>query len=239
MRIFTILLSSVVLFAACSSSKKSSSKSANNYQDKIELKNYNDSVSYALGLLYADGLKNQGFDDVNNALLLEVFRQTLENKITIDSGTLIKKEDASPIVNNYFIKKREVLAQKNLVDGEAFLATNKAKKGVVTTASGLQYKIIKAGSGASPTPTSNITVYYKGMLIDGQVFDQTKAGAPASFGISGLIQGWKEGLLLMKEGAKYEFYIPSNLGYGPNGYQGSIIGPNAALVFEVELVKVN
>lgn len=234
MRIFISLLSAVLLISACKSTKKST----NNYQNGIVLNNYIDSVSYSLGLLYGKSLKAQGFEGMNNELLLEMFRQTLNEQLPADDKLLIDAKSANPIVNNYFIKKQEIIASKNLTEGQEFLAKNKTAKGVITTASGLQYKVIKEGSGASPTSTSNITVYYTGTLLDGTVFDGTKAGSPANFGISGLISGWKEGLLLMKEGSKFKFFIPSNLAYGERGSPPSI-GPNAAIVFEVELVKAN
>ena len=230
------LLSVVIILSACQSNKKTTEKKASQQGD-IALSNYIDSVSYSLGLLYGEGLKKQGFDNLNNELLLEVFRQSLTNELNADSA-LITQQNASPIVNNYFIKKREAIAQKNQAAGEAFFAENKTKDGVVTTASGLQYKVLKEGNGKNPTPNSTVTVFYKGTLLDGRVFDQTK-DSPSSFGVSGVIQGWQEGLLLMKEGAKFRFFIPSKLGYGSNGYQGTIIEPDAALIFDVELVKVN
>lgn len=238
MRNLTLILSLVVLLVACKSTKKSSSKSANNYQDNIELKNYTDSISYSLGLLYGESLKAQGFEGMNNELLLEVFRQSLNNELPGEDSLLITKQNASPLVNGYFVKKQKAIALENKVAGEAFLAANKTKDGVITTPSGLQYKVLKQGTGASPQPTSNVTVYYTGTLLDGTVFDGTKPGSPATFGLSGLIQGWKEGLLLMKEGGKFKFFIPSNLAYGERGSQGAI-GPNATIIFEVELVKVN
>lgn len=239
MKQLTLILSVLLVFAACKSTKKTSSETTTtDYSNGIVLNNYIDSVSYALGLLYGEGLKKQGFDDLNNDLLIEVFNQSINNSINADSA-LISQQSASPIVNNYFIKKKQIIADKNKAEGEAFLAANKTKKGVITTASGLQYKILKEGNGKSPEPGSSVTVFYKGSLVDGKVFDQTKKGNPATFGVSQVIKGWTEGLQLMKEGAKFEFYIPANLGYGVQGAQGSIIGPNATLIFEVELVKVN
>ncbi len=235
MRNFIYILLAVTLISACKNTKKST---INNYKNGIVLTNYTDSVSYSLGLLYGKSLKAQGFEDMNNDLLLEVFRQSISSTLPADSALLIDAKSANPIVNNYFIKKREIIASKNLAEGEDFLAKNKTKSGVKTTASGLQYKVIKEGTGALPNPNSNITVYYTGTLLDGSVFDGTKPGAPANFGISGLISGWKEGLLLMKEGAKFKFFIPANLAYGAQGSPGSI-GPNSVLIFELELVKIN
>jgi len=119
--------------------------------------------------------------------------------------------------------------------GEAFLADNAKKEGVSTTASGLQYQVLAAGSGLQPSATDSVTVDYKGSLIDGKEFD---SGKGISFPLNGVIPGWTEGLQLMKEGAKYRFFIPSSLAYGESG-AARVIPPNAALVFEVDLLKVN
>ncbi len=130
-------------------------------------------------------------------------------------------------------------ADENKSEGEAFLAENGKKEGVITTASGLQYKVIKEGDGASPTATSSVTVHYKGTTIDGNEFDSSyKRGTPATFPLNRVIPGWTEGLQLMKEGASYQFYIPSDLAYGSRG-AGRDIGPNSTLIFDVELIKVN
>jgi len=123
--------------------------------------------------------------------------------------------------------------------GDDFLAENKSKDGVQVTDSGLQYKVIEEGEGDSPTPADKVTVHYTGTLIDGKVFDSSvQRGEPAQFGVTQVISGWVEGLQLMKPGAKFEFYIPQELAYGEQGSPGSI-PPYSALVFEVELVKIN
>ncbi|WGS85887.1 FKBP-type peptidyl-prolyl cis-trans isomerase [Methylomonas sp. UP202] len=126
---------------------------------------------------------------------------------------------------------------ENLAAGEAFLAENAKKPGIVTTASGLQYQVVTEGSGAQPGPTDNVTVHYQGTTIDGKEFDSSyKRGAPASFPLNRVIPGWTEGLQLMKEGAKYRLFIPAKLAYGERG-AGRDIGPNSALIFDVELIK--
>ncbi len=131
------------------------------------------------------------------------------------------------------------IPEKNLKDGEAFLAKNKGEKGVKTTASGLQYKVITAGKGKQPKAEDTVTVNYRGTLIDGTEFDSShKRGQPATFPVKGVIPGWTEALQLMKEGSKWMLYIPSNLAYAERG-AGPMIGPNSALVFEVELVSIN
>jgi FKBP-type peptidyl-prolyl cis-trans isomerase len=134
--------------------------------------------------------------------------------------------------------KAKVVGEKNKTEGEAFLAKNKTRAGVKTTASGLQYEVEKEGTGANPKPTDTVTVNYKGTLMDGTVFDSSyDRGQPATFVLNQVIPGWTEGVQLMKPGAKYKFYIPSSLGYGEQG-AGGVIGPNAPLVFEVELLSV-
>lgn len=128
---------------------------------------------------------------------------------------------------------------ENQAASEKFLAENAQHAGVITTASGLQYMVFNEGTGASPKATDNVTVHYKGTTIDGKEFDSSYSrGEPASFPLNRVIAGWTEGLQLMKEGAKYRFFIPSNLAYGERG-AGRAIGPNAALIFDVELIKVN
>jgi FKBP-type peptidyl-prolyl cis-trans isomerase FklB len=130
------------------------------------------------------------------------------------------------------------IAEKNKMDGEAFLAKNKGEKGVKTTASGLQYKVITAGKGKQPTAEDTVTVNYRGTLIDGTEFDSSyKRNQPATFPVKGVIPGWTEALPLMKEGSKWMLYIPANLAYAERG-AGNIIGPNSTLVFEVELLSI-
>jgi len=136
-------------------------------------------------------------------------------------------------------KSFDEASTKNIAQGEAFMAENAKKEGVVTLESGLQYKIIEEGEGAVPTETSTVEVHYKGTLIDGTEFDSSfKRGVPASFGVTQVIPGWTEALMLMKEGAKWELYIPPSLAYGPGG-AGGLIGPEQTLIFEVELLKAN
>jgi FKBP-type peptidyl-prolyl cis-trans isomerase FkpA len=129
--------------------------------------------------------------------------------------------------------------EENKAAGQAFLAENGKKPNIVTTASGLQYEVLEPGTGTtSPTSSSNVTVHYKGTTIDGTEFDSSYSrGAPATFPLNRVIAGWTEGVQLMKEGAKYRFYIPSELAYGEHG-AGRLIGPNSALIFDVELIKI-
>jgi len=130
------------------------------------------------------------------------------------------------------------MAQTPLEKGEAFLSENKGKEGVVTTASGLQYKVLKEGTGKSPVATDTVVCHYAGTLLNGTEFDSSyKRREPAEFPLNRVISGWTEGVQLMKEGAKYQFFIPSKLAYGSRG-AGGAIGPDEALIFEVELIKI-
>jgi FKBP-type peptidyl-prolyl cis-trans isomerase FklB len=134
--------------------------------------------------------------------------------------------------------KQKALGEKNKTEGEAFLAKNKAREGVKTTASGLQYEVLKEGTGPAPKATDTVTVNYKGTLMDGSTFDSSyDRGEPATFVLNQVIPGWTEGVQLMKVGSKYKFYIPAALGYGERG-AGNVIGPNAPLIFEVELLSI-
>ncbi len=134
--------------------------------------------------------------------------------------------------------RRAAAAETNSAEGEAFLAENATEDGVIVTESGLQYEILREGDGATPGETERVTIHYKGTLIDGTQFDSSyDGGTPATFGVNGVIPGFSEGLKLMNVGSQYRFTIPSDIGYGPNG-SGQVIGPNAVLVFEVELLEI-
>ena len=136
------------------------------------------------------------------------------------------------------MKQKNAVAEENKKTADAFLAKNGAKEGVVTLPSGLQYIIVEPGTGKQPQATDNVEVHYRGKLLDGTEFDSSfKRGKPATFRLNQVIKGWQEGLQLMKEGAKWQLYIPPSLGYGPNG-QGATIPPNALLVFDVDLIKI-
>jgi FKBP-type peptidyl-prolyl cis-trans isomerase FklB len=130
------------------------------------------------------------------------------------------------------------LGEKNKKEGEAFLSENRKKEGIKALPSGLQYKVVKAGTGKKPKSTDTVTTHYRGTLIDGTEFDSSyRRGQPASFPVSGVIPGWTEALQLMEEGAKWQLFIPPNLAYGERG-AGSQIGPNATLIFEIELISI-
>lgn len=199
-----------------------------------------DKVSYALGLGIGRQLAQMGASDLS----IEDFAAAIKDVI---SGNELKvsNREAQTIVQEYFRKQEEKLnaekAEKGKmakVEGEKYLAENAKKEGVVTLESGLQYKVIKEGSGKKPKATDKVKCHYEGFLIDGTVFDSSvQRGEPAVFPLNQVIAGWTEGLQLMQEGAKYRFFIPYLLGYGEGG-AGASIPPYAALIFDVELIEV-
>jgi FKBP-type peptidyl-prolyl cis-trans isomerase FklB len=192
---------------------------------KSILKNEIDSVSSAYGVLIGNELRNNGIKVINEKALIQSLKDALNNgkpAMTTDQAILFLT-DAKP--------------RWNLSNGNKFLAENKKKDSVVTTASGLQYKIIKPGAGESPKIDSKVTVDYEGTLIDGRIFDSSiKRGQPAQFPVNGVIKGWTEALMLMKPGAVWKLYIPSDLAYGTTGNRG--IEPNSVLIFEVHLISI-
>lgn len=195
------------------------------------LKTKQDSMSYALGVSMAESLKKSGVTNYDESLFLEGIKAQLAGKavITSEESDKIYRQEQKRIA-----EERNAMARKG---GEDFLAKNKTAPGVITTNSGLQYKTTKEGTGISPSATDRVTVHYHGKLIDGTVFDSSvERGQPATFGLNQVIQGWTEGLQLMKEGGKTTFYIPQSLAYGPRA-QGKIPG-FSTLIFDVELIKV-
>ena len=190
-------------------------------------------ISYALGLSIASNLKNSGVE----ALDIEHFTQGL-NAIINNEEIRMSPDQVNQILNDFFEGMQKKAEGNNSEQGKAFLAENKNKPGVVETPSGLQYQVITEGTGPKPTAKNQVKVHYTGALIDGTVFDSSVSrGEPATFGVTQVISGWVEGLQLMPKGSKYKFFIPSNLAYGPQG-AGKAIGPNATLIFEVELLDI-
>ncbi len=154
-------------------------------------------------------------------------------------NTLLTEDEARQVVQSYASERQAGLSQRNRDEGAAFLSKNKSAKGVVTTPSGLQYMVLRQGSGERPTAASTVRVNYEGKLLDGTVFDSSYTrGEPASFPLANVVPGWTEGLQLMPVGSKYRFWVPSQLGYGEAGTQGGPIGPNATLTFDVELIGI-
>jgi FKBP-type peptidyl-prolyl cis-trans isomerase FklB len=174
---------------------------------------------------------------------MDLYIKGMKDEFAGNKELLTQQEIASIIataqenVKSKIQEKAMEQLEKNKKDGEAFLAENKKKTGVKTLPSGLQYKVIKEGKGKSPKDTDTVTVNYRGTFIDGTEFDSSnKRGEPATFAVNGVIKGWTEALTLMKEGAKWQLFIPANLAYAERGAPG--IPPNSTLIFEVELIKI-
>ena len=193
-----------------------------------------DTVSYSLGVLVAQNIKGQGFDELNKDDFAKAFADVIEgNDLQIDV------QAANGIIQQYMTEKQASQFAAVKEEGEQFLAQNGLRGEVVTTDSGLQYEVIKPGSGAKPTAADRVTLHYHGTLIDGTVFDSSvQRNDPATFGLSQVIKGWTEGLQYMSTGGKYKFYIPYDLAYGERGSQPKI-APYSCLIFEVELIKIN
>ncbi len=190
-------------------------------------------ISYALGLSIASNLKNSCVE----ALDIAHFTKGL-NAILNNEEITMTPDEVNHILNEFFEGMQKKAEGNNLEAGNAFLAENKAKAGVIETPSGLQYTVITEGSGVKATAKNQVKVHYTGTLIDGTVFDSSVSrGEPATFGVTQVISGWVEGLQLMSKGSKYRFFIPSNLAYGAQG-AGKAIGPHAALIFDVELLEI-
>lgn len=230
-RIIFSIAASMLLMTGCAQTNNKGGK--NKASKGLELATELDSVSYAIGLSVASNLKGQGIENLNG----DAIRAAVEN-VNNDGEHPFATEDGDMIVRSYMQKQMEVAQQANKKKGQEFLAENAKKEGVMTTPSGLQYEVIKEGAGAHPVAESVVKVHYHGTLIDGTVFDSSvDRGEPISFGLNQVIPGWTEGVQLMKEGAKYKFYIPSDLAYGERG-SGSI-GPGETLIFDVELIEID
>lgn len=190
-------------------------------------------ISYALGLGIGQQLKNMGIEDFS----LEDFTRSISDVMS-DTEPAISHREAQALLNEYFDKQAREQAKGAIAEGSEFLEKNAQKPGVITTKSGLQYQVLTEGTGRSPKATDKVRCHYEGWLINGNVFDSSyQRGEPADFPLNGVIPGWTEGVQLMKEGAKYRFFIPYLLGYGERG-AGSSIPPYSTLIFDVELIKV-
>ena len=192
-----------------------------------------DKLSYAWGLAMGQQLRGMGVKDLNVEDYAAAVKAVFEG-----TESAIPFEEAQTLINEYLQNLEEEMTKAAREAGEKFLEENKKNEGVKGTASGLQYVLEKEGEGAQPTATDEVTVHYTGKLLNGQVFDSSvQRGEPATFPLNRVIPGWTEGVQLMKEGAKYTFFIPSDLAYGPQGIPNAI-PPHSTLIFEVELIKV-
>ena len=190
-----------------------------------------DSMSYAVGIYLGQQVPPNDMKSLNTDLIAQGLGDFAGEAAKLDD------EQVRSVITRYTTEQSAVQSTVNQEKGETYLAENKNKEGVVTTASGLQYKIIVPGTGESPTATDKVRVHYTGKLINGEVFDSSvQTGTPAEFFVNGVIPGWTEALQLMKPGAKWELAIPSNIGYGARG--NPPIGPNETLLFEIELLAI-
>jgi FKBP-type peptidyl-prolyl cis-trans isomerase FklB len=208
-------------------------------QDKSALQSEKDKMSYSVGFDMVTKMKQQGVE-----LEWDLVAKGMKDASSGAKPLLTEPEVRDSLkglqqqMRAKFEQKAKEQGEKNKKEGEAFLAANKTKDGVKTTASGLQYKVLQEGKGKQPTADDTVEVQYRGTLIDGAEFDSSyKRGAPASFPVKGVIKGWTEGLLMMKEGSKWQLVIPPELAYGSRA-ASPLIGPNSTLVFEVELLSV-
>jgi len=204
-------------------------------QDKsTPFKDSKDKVSYSIGLNIGLNLKKQNVS-INPDTFVLGLKDALAGKPQMTDEQV---KETMTAFEKEMIDKQKAAGVKNGADGEKFLAENKKKEGVKATASGLQYKVVKEGTGAQPKETDTVIAHYRGTLIDGTEFDSSyKRGQPATFPVSGVIKGWTEALQMMKAGSKYQLFIPANLAYGERAV-GPDIGPNSTLIFEVELLDV-
>lgn len=192
-----------------------------------------DKISYALGLGIGQQLKSMNITGFS----IEDFTKSIADVMN-GQQTQMTAREAQEMLNDYFATKAAEDAKKAIGEGKVFLENNGKRQGVVTTKSGLQYEVLTEGTGRSPKATDKVRCHYEGRLINGDVFDSSyQRNQPADFGLNQVIAGWTEGVQLMKEGAKYRFYIPYLLGYGEQG-AGSSIPPYSTLIFDVELIKV-
>jgi FKBP-type peptidyl-prolyl cis-trans isomerase FklB len=208
-------------------------------QQETELKTQKDSVSYAIGLDIGKRLKQQSVE-IDADLVARGIKDA-----DSDSTRLLTEVQAESVMNTFqhqmaakLDSVKKGLGMKNKADGEAFLAENKKKEGVIVLPDGLQYKVLKEGNGKKPKADETVTVNYRGSLIDGTEFDSSiKRGEPSTFRVNGVIKGWTEALQLMPVGSKWQLFIPPELAYGERG-AGEVIPPNSTLIFEVELLSI-
>jgi FKBP-type peptidyl-prolyl cis-trans isomerase FklB len=226
-----ILIFTVAIFTmtACRSQDKTKEISNQN------MENNKDSVSYGLGLLIAKNLKGQGIDALNYEKFIQGMKATMSGE-----KPLISEQEANAYINEYIQSLAAVKSAKNIEAGKKYLAENGKKKGVTTTASGLQYEVIKKGTGAKPKDlNTNVTAHYHGTLIDGTVFDSSvDRNQPFVTNVGQVIKAWQEALLMMEVGTKLRIVCPPEIAYGERG-AGGAIGPHSVLIFEMELISIN
>ena len=208
-------------------------------QEAPALKTEKEKLSYAMGMDLGNQLKSRSVE-IDPAIFAQALKDALSGGKTLltdaEAKAVIAELQKAMLVKQ--AAEAKVVGDKNKAEGDAFLAANKAKEGVVALPSGVQYKVLTAGTGKMPTAENTVICQYRGTLIDGKEFDSSyKRGQPATFPVKGVIKGWTEALQLMPVGAKWQVFLPPNLAYAERG-SGAMIGPNATLIFEIELVAI-
>ncbi|HBH05373.1 MAG TPA: peptidylprolyl isomerase [Flavobacteriales bacterium] len=230
------LFSTTVVIGQSKSKKKNKSRKKTEEVMEVKELDWNDEVvklSYALGLNIATSVKQQGIDTLNSEAMLQAF-----NEVLAGDSTRITFEESNQMIQEYMQSIADKQGEMAMEEGQKFLQENQKRPEVKVTESGLQYEVIEPGEGPKPQASDQVTVHYKGTLIDGTTFDSSyERGQPATFGLNQVIAGWTEGVQLMSVGSKYRFYIPYNLAYGERG-AGGMIPPYAALIFDVELISI-
>jgi len=233
----TILkLKTLTIVSLCTSLNLLSSLSAS----ATTLETMQQRSGYSIGISYAASLQQQGIE-IDSESFIQGFKDSYSGTKPALSQEQMQKaiEELQTVTLAKKAEKEQVAAEKNIAEGKAFLETNKNKAGVKTLASGLQYKVVKQGTGATPKLTDTVTTHYRGTLISGAEFDSSyKRNQPASFPVNGVIPGWTEALQLMKVGDKWQLFIPAELAYGSQAPRGSIITPNSTLIFDIELLAI-
>jgi len=233
-RILALVFTSFAIISSCGQAQK------NKKGKEVKLETEQQKLSYAIGKDVATNLKTAELE-----IDLEAFSRAMEDVLK-GQPLLLTDQEANKVIQDYQTRKMQEMQQaseaeavKFRAEGDQFLTNNRSKEGVKETASGLQYLVIKEGSGPKPTATSQVKVHYKGTLLDGTTFDSSyDRGEPATFGLNQVIKGWTEGLQLMSKGAKYMLYIPADLAYGNQAPPGSPIKAGMTLIFEVELLEI-
>jgi FKBP-type peptidyl-prolyl cis-trans isomerase FklB len=224
---------SLLCFPLFAQSKKKPVPQAAAHHVPVSLKNQTDSLSYSIGVMVANFYKQQGITKINDTLVNVAMKDEMKG-----DKTVLSIQQCNQVLMGYIEKAKADKAMVAKQQGMTFLAENKTKPGVITTASGLQYIVLQEGTGPKPTATDKVKCDYEGKLLDGTVFDSSaKQGKPVEFSVNGVIRGWTEALQLMNTGSKYRLFIPSDLGYGDQQY-GPDIKPGSTLIFDITLIEI-
>ncbi len=228
-----LLCLSFLCFSLTAQTKKKTPVSSGAENTPVSLKDQTDSLSYSVGVMIANFYKQQGITKINNALVQKGMLEEMNG-----DKTVLSIQECNQVLMGYIEKVKADKAMASKRQAIAFLTDNKNKPGVITTASGLQYIVLKEGTGPKPLATDKVKCDYEGKLIDGTVFDSSiKQGKPIEFQVNGVIRGWTEALQLMNTGSKYRLFIPPDLGYGDQ-QMGPDIKPGSLLIFDVELIEI-